>query len=454
MRNKKRRCMSCLMYYSDALNKCPSCGCAADAEFSQPYCEALPLCSIVEDIRIGRAIKIDKNSITYIGLNMPHNKRILVKEYYLHGYVKRFPSGEVMPTESYYESIVRENKQNFINRQKNVIEKNGTVYVCLSIPMGGIHYSDDEIGRKSLNDEFYKRSDVVDVVGKTEQVLEATETGSKKIRSDRRYNKKELLEKRKASCNISCRSIIGKRSNQEDAADLRVFDDGIFAVLCDGMGGMNSGEIASGECVRLMLEAADTVMYCDESIIPNVLKSRSEEADRYISSLQDMEGNRLKCGTTLLCVAVRNNNLYFVSVGDSHIYLARNNRNNAIRLLTEEHNYFADLMEQVKNGEIDYEDAVNHPKREALTSYVGKGGISKINISTSPVTLCDGDSVLLCSDGLYRAIDDEEIFFIINNEKSAQFASDRLIDTVKKYNFPNQDNTTLILYKHCSTKEK
>lgn len=217
------------------------------------------------------------------------------------------------------------------------------------------------------------------------------------------------------------------------------------------MGGINGGEIASGECVRLMIEAADTVMYCDESIIPNVLKTRSEEADRYISSLQDMEGNRLKCGTTLLCVVVRNNNLYFVSVGDSHIYLVHNN---AIQLLTEEHNYFADLMEQVKNGEMDYEDAVNHPKREALTSYVGKGGISKINIITSPVTLCDGDSVLLCSDGLYRAIDDEEMLFIINNEKSAQFASDRLIDTVEKYNFPSQDNTTLILYKHRLKKEK
>ena len=143
--------------------------------------------------------------------------------------------------------------------------------------------------------------------------------------------------------------------------------------------------------------------------------------------------------------------MYFVSAGDSHIYLIRNA---TIQLLTEEHNYLADLMQKVENGEMEYEDAVSHPKREALTSYIGIGNLPRLHVLSVPIPLQEGDHILLCSDGLYRALSDEDILQIITVNPSAEATSDALIQAVEERKLPKQDNTTLILYKHTGRKRK
>lgn len=400
MRNKrKKRCIACMLFYSAKRKDCPYCGCSAENNFSQPYHDALPLCSVVETLRIGRAVQTDRNSITYIGLDTGRNKRISIREFFSHGYVRRQQDGQIIPADPSYTDIIEQNKLEFIKKAKRIISENGTVYI-------------------------YRR-----------------------MRKKRIRNEQNKLPDR----DITLRSIVGTRANQEDSADLRVFKHGICAVLCDGMGGIKGGETASTECVRIMLETADTVQHCDEGIISAVLQRQAIKADRYISSLQDMEKRRLQCGTTLLCAVVREEHLYFVSVGDSHIYLLRGN---TIELLTEEHNYLADLMQRVADGEMDYEDAVNHPKREALTSYIGIGNLPKLHVITAPIPLQKGDSILMCSDGLYRALSDEEILHIITENTSVEAAADALIRAVEERDLPKQDNTTLILYKHSEMKRK
>lgn len=342
---------------------------------------------------------MDRNSITYIGLDTIRNKRILIREFFSHGYVQRQQDGQVIPADPSYTDIIAQDKLEFIKKAKRTISENGTVYIC------------------------------------------------RRMRKKRIRNEQNKLPAR----DITLRSIVGARANQEDSADLRVFKHGVYAVLCDGMGGIQGGETASTECVRIMLETADTVQYCDEDIISAVLQRKTVEADRYVSSLQDMEKRRLQCGTTLLCAVVREEHLYFVSVGDSHIYLFRGN---TIQLLTEEHNYFADLMQRVADGEMEYEDAVNHPKRDALTSYIGIGNLSKLHVITAPIPLQEGDAILMCSDGLYRALSDDEVLHIITENTSVQTAADALIKAVEERDLPKQDNTTLILYKHSEMKRK
>ncbi len=396
---KKKRCISCLLYYSVELRECPHCGYRTDNDFLQSYHDALPLCSIVGYLRIGRAVEISRNRITYIGLDTIKNKRVLIDEFFPYGYILRRNDGCVLATDSSYEDIIEQDKTEFVKRKRQVVFENGTVY--------GYH--------RLISKKLCKN------------------------------DKKTSLD------NITLRSIIGTRANQEDLAEFRIINQGVCAVLCDGMGGIKGGETASAECVRIMMEASDTVSYCDEGILPAVLQHQTIKADKYIASLQNMERERIQCGTTLLYVVIRQDRLYFSSVGDSHIYLLRNN---TIQLLTEEHNYFADLMHKVENGEIEYEDAVNHPKREALTSYIGIGNLPKLHVLSAPILLNEGDHILLCSDGLYRTLSDDDIQQIITEKTTTEAAADALIRAVEDRNMPKQDNTTLILYKHTERRRK
>lgn len=400
MKNRrKKRCISCLLFHSVKRQECPYCGYRTDSGFIQPYHDALPLCSVVDRLRIGRAVQTDRNRIAYIGIDTVKNKRILIEEFFPYGYVRRRHDGAVFVADASYADIVELEKLDFVRKPGRTISGNGTVYKY--------HH----LIRKKV------------------------------------FQKKKNLSRG----NIVLRSIVGIRANQEDSADFRMIHHGVCAVLCDGMGGINGGETASAECVRIMLEISDTVQHCDAGVLPAVLHRQAIRADQHIASLQDMEERRLQCGTTLLYIVIRGDDMYFVSVGDSHIYLIRND---SIQLLTEEHNYLADLMQKVENGEMDYEDAVRHPRREALTSYIGIGNLQKIQVSSVPLPLREGDSILLCSDGLYRALSDEDIAQIITESPTTEAAADVLIRTVEERNLPKQDNTTLILYKHAGKGRK
>lgn len=402
MRNpRKKRCISCLLFYSVARQECPYCGYRADSGFIQPYPDALPLCSVVDHLRIGRAVQTARNRITYIGIDTGKNKRILIDEFFPYGYVQRQQDGSVLAADSSYSDIVKLEKLEFIKKTKQAVSGNGTVYRYHRLRR-----------KKPLKKE-------------------------KNLFPDNR--------------NIALRSIIGSRANQEDAADFRIMDQGVCAVLCDGMGGIQGGETASSECVRIMQEISDTVQHCDAGILPAVLQRQAIKADQYIASLQDMEELRLQCGTTLLYAVIRKDSMYFMSAGDSHMYLIRND---TIQLLTEEHNYFADLMQKVKNGEMEYEDAVSHPKREALTSYIGIGYLPKLHVLSVPIPLQEGDYIILCSDGLYRALSDADILRIITIHPNAEAAAYALIQAVEERDLPKQDNTTLILYEHAGRKRK
>ncbi len=389
----KKRCKICFEKNSAKDSKCKHCGNDIATDFSQPINEALPICSVIDRYIIGIMTDTNRNSITYAALDTKKDKKVYLQEFFCHGYMKRAENYLAESTIDFYDDIVMQEKNSFIKNNKKLIYANGTVYAVI--------------------------------------------TSKKKIKK----------EKQKDSTPFHCtmRSIIGKRANQEDAADIIYHENGLLALLCDGMGGISSGEIASSECIRKIQEISCSAEHCDYAIIPDILHRKIVEADSYISGLQDMNKNPLGCGTTLLCVLIREDKAFFASVGDSHIYLIRDN---SIILLNEEHNYFSDLLKKVEEGEIDYSYAVSHPKKDALTSYVGIGNIKKIHIGITPVFLNDGDVILLCSDGLYRALSDEEILSIVTSYSSNEDASDALIHAVEEKNLPRQDNTTFILFKY------
>ena len=150
---------------------------------------------------------------------------------------------------------------------------------------------------------------------------------------------------------------------------------------------------------------------------------------------------------TVVAVVIENNKMYFLSVGDSKIYILRDNE---ILAVNREHNYRLSLDEKLKKGQITKEQYIaEEDQAEALISYLGMGNVSLMDINNEPFILQENDIVLLCSDGLYKRLPDKDIMQIIQlEEPDMNRAARRLTDVVMMRTRKNQDNTSLVLLQY------
>lgn len=247
------------------------------------------------------------------------------------------------------------------------------------------------------------------------------------------------------SIHVGTSSIIGTRKTQQDALFEKVDGDRTLAIVCDGMGGMNGGELASETAVRILAE--DTLSRKDIPNIPLFFKEEAIKLDAAVCALTGEDGKPLNGGTTIVAVMVEKNNLYWLSVGDSKIYIIRNQE---IVPVNREHNYRLRLNEEFKQGLITGEEYKEKEKQaEALISYLGIGNLSLMDVNQIPFKLEEGDIIILCSDGLYKRLSDMEICqYIYYEEPDMQRAANRLTDIVKKRTNKVQDNTSVILLQY------
>lgn len=256
-----------------------------------------------------------------------------------------------------------------------------------------------------------------------------------------------MLDEFDKSVNIGTSSIIGRRKEQQDAIKSDSYysyaENGkAISVLCDGMGGLVGGEKASALCSSIVYDTfhSDTMF----PSIPMFYKSVIFQSDEEVRMMKTDEGEQiLGAGTTLASVVIDNDKLYWASVGDSHIYIIRGND---ILCITKEHNFLMLLNEKVKRGEITQEEADNNPKKEALISYIGIGGVHYVDMNGTGFQLLNGDHIVLCSDGLYRSISEEEIKQIVCDfGTEPQQAAEALTSLALSKNLKNQDNTSVIV---------
>lgn len=411
---RKYRCPYCLKVYRAKKGLCPVCGSGARPGSVKAGISAMVPFTEVGDYIIGGVVDSDSRTITYIAAKKGSKKRFLIKELFIQGYMMRMtallsrmrneevtacPYPPISPAETYvymqeYAQSIQYIRKEFSENERNVFEANNTLY------------------------SVYKYD-------------------SKKVK---KYFKSINLH-----YSIEQRSYIGKRESQEDAASFQSYDNGIFAILCDGMGGYSSGELASNECVWIMSRIADALYTSYEPLIRDLYLKQIMDTNMRICSISDSGGVPLGCGTTMISVVIRGDLMYYASVGDSHIYLIRNNY---ITLLNEEHNVLAELTKLESEGRVTHEYVKNFPNKSALTSYLGMKALTKIDTYKSPIRLELGDVIVLCSDGLYRTINDATIVNIINSNSSVADAADQLIETAKYINSVKQDNLTFIIYRH------
>lgn len=238
---------------------------------------------------------------------------------------------------------------------------------------------------------------------------------------------------------------IGSRQEQQDDFGFSDIDNSIFvshggvlALLTDGMGGLAKGREAS-----LIAKNAMLTQYEQKSVsepIPEALDRSLIAANGAVLEMARLDGREGEVGTTLVAAVIKDNELYWVSVGDSRIYLWRHGN---LRQLSTDHDFKMHLSKEVLNGNISLEEAENHPERDALVSYLGLQELTEVDRNEEPLILEVGDRILLCSDGLYNAISEEEISQLISDHP--QDAADALIEAVISKGKHNQDNVTVAI---------
>ena len=241
----------------------------------------------------------------------------------------------------------------------------------------------------------------------------------------------------------SVRSVLGDRETQQDAYVLSEQDDWVLGVVCDGMGGMNSGERASTKAVEsLQTQFLDAVEAGLENV-PQFFARAAARADRAVWGLKDENGRKCEAGTTIVAVAVKDGMMSWLSVGDSKLFIYRNGQ---MLCPVKMHNCRTMLEEKLARGAITreaYEEEIG--RGEALTSFLGLGNIQMIETNRSPFRLLSGDMVLLCSDGLYRKVPEDEIREILLERRPVEEKTGFLVDAALAADGPH-DNTTVLLF--------
>ena len=195
---------------------------------------------------------------------------------------------------------------------------------------------------------------------------------------------------------------------------------GILAVVADGMGGHLGGERASS----LAVDIISRVYYESNRNIKAALKKAFTEANRVIhhSSISDENLNGM--GTTCTALVLQNSQALLAYIGDSRLYLIREGE---IYLLSEDHSA---VMEMAKRGIISREEASRHSDRNIIQRALGVYPKAEFSIWEQPMPAQTGDQFILCSDGLYDLVEEEEIKHIVMTV-DAQSACQKLIGMAK-----------------------
>ncbi|MCA0756184.1 protein phosphatase 2C domain-containing protein [Paenibacillus sp. N4] len=238
---------------------------------------------------------------------------------------------------------------------------------------------------------------------------------------------------------------IGEREEQQDAYGFSAMDDpesaaccGALAVLADGMGGFEMGREAGLLAVEAMIREYEG-RHAKETV-PAALERAIQAATGEVFRMAGRSGLEWKVGTTLVAAVVKGNELYYVSAGDSRIYLLREGE---LHRLTKDHVYANRLFERVQAGEITFEEAMSHPDRHLLTSYLGLPELEELEANKEPLLLQPGDWVLLCSDGLYEELSEPLLKEAVRLEP--QLAAEFLVEHVISIGRKHQDNATVAI---------
>ena len=227
------------------------------------------------------------------------------------------------------------------------------------------------------------------------------------------------------------------RAENQDSIRAESYPDGVLAIVCDGMGGMENGSAAS----KIAIAAAEDAFRAsyqtgmsDEDVC-DLLRSCAADANQKVYRAAVSSRMRSRMGTTLVGAFVRPETACIVNIGDSRAYLLP--KEGPFRQITTDHTVVQLLYEQ---GMITAEERATHVRRNELIRAIGVS--SRVLADTQTLPFSAGDRILLCSDGLYSMVPDARIAELMRQEPPEQLPE---LLIAEANNCGGKDNISVIL---------
>lgn len=221
--------------------------------------------------------------------------------------------------------------------------------------------------------------------------------------------------------------------NATDVTEIR--QNGLLALLADGMGGMEDGKAVSEaalQCMREEFAAMDRSGDLGAQLMQAVRRTDERLFARFMG----------RGGTTLVACLFFGEKLWFACVGDSFLYLSREGA--LVRLNAEQNQQHLRYAEAIARGELDPSPANEMEDAARLSEFVGSGNIGEMDATRRPLALQEGDALILCSDGVGDVLPAEELGACLAVPDPMQVCAQ--IDTrIRARALPAQDNYTALV---------
>ena len=202
-------------------------------------------------------------------------------------------------------------------------------------------------------------------------------------------------------------------------------------VVADGMGGHKAGDFASKYAVQVLEEHVRNHSGMGPELI---ITDAVREANRKIVEKAKQDTGLEGMGTNLVVATIIEHTLYFANVGDSRLYLIRDE----IKQLSKDHSL---VEEMVRLGGINEEEAKHHPDKNIITRAIGAK--DDVEVDFFEYRLQKGDIILMCTDGLTNMVDDDEIFRIVKGGRDVVETAMQLVEKANENG--GKDNIGIVL---------
>ncbi len=228
------------------------------------------------------------------------------------------------------------------------------------------------------------------------------------------------------------------RPSNEDFCEAKQVDKFTVLALADGMGGANSGEVASSMTVKAIFNSLDENLMRNLSLadmpktLTDVIKRTNSAVYEFSRSEDKFEG----MGTTVEICVILQDTAYIAHIGDSRVY--KITADGTIKKLTKDHSLVEYMIDA---GTITREEAASHPQKNVITRALGTSSEVEADIISCP--LSEGDILLMCSDGLSNMLTEDEIKSVALSQDELSLRAEKLVKMANDAG--GKDNITVIL---------
>ena len=240
----------------------------------------------------------------------------------------------------------------------------------------------------------------------------------------------------KLTADVGNAQTIGTREKQDDSFATSFCPYGVMGIVADGIGGYVNGNLASHIAVDTFLDEFEK-----RDVTENLTYYFQKSAMLSNERIRD-EFGEAKGGTTAVAVVLKDDKLFWTSVGDSNITVFRDGR---IIPVNRKENVKNWLEDQYYAGSIGRGEVLNSKSDTRLVNYLGYDGFKKADESDRPIFLKKKDKVLLYSDGV-EILGEIELENLLSKKMSAQKTADAIIDAVKAKKKNKKDNATIVIF--------